>query len=461
MLPQMSEGDSEKMIKQRKKDPLAASIERALDFGRFVSYRQMWDFVSDLERVKDQIEAILDGGEAERVVRLYELLLAGVYEKAEETDDSGGELGAFFEGLFVSWIIARQEVGSSAEETVREILGWMDNDNYGFCHDIEGDVARTLNKEGCALFTSHFRNLFETAFAPFKCEAPRRIYDYPPEVCLSARVLKSIYIAKRDVRSYIALCEMMAVSSKDCEEVANMYKASRRFADALEWVERGLSLEHDRPWGNESSDSLTTMRRELLDKVGRTEEAFQMAWEHFQGSPCEYAYSDLMEYVAKADRKEWHDKALEVAKAASLSGFIEICAKTKEWDVLARHIEVVTREDLEGISHYVTEKAVKGLARGHALAAAQVYAALGMRIVKEGKSKYYRYALDHLRISKQFAEKAGHAEMWSSLVEEVRKNHARKQGFMPRFEEIAAGRRPVSGSFEKRARKRWKKQVSR
>ncbi|HEO71269.1 MAG TPA: hypothetical protein ENN80_08395 [Candidatus Hydrogenedentes bacterium] len=240
-----------------------------------------------------------------------------------------------------------------------------------------------------------------------------------------------------------------------------MYKARRRFAEALEWIERGLSLEHNRQWGDESSSLLTFMRRELLEKVGRTEEAFHMTWEQFQASPDEYAYVDLMKHVAKEDREHWHDKAVEVAKRTSLSGFIEICAKTKEWGILADHVDAVTREDLEGVSHYVTEKAVKGLARGHALAAAKVYAALGMRIVKAGKSKYYRYALDHLRSAKKLAEKVGHAEMWSSLVEEVRRNHYRKQGFMPGFEEIEAGRRPDSDSFEKRARKRWKKQVSR
>ncbi len=437
-----------------------ASIERALDFGQFVSYKQTWDFVSNLDRIKDQIDALVDEGDAERTVRLYELFLAGVYEKAEETDDSGGELGAFFERLFVSWIIARQKTGCAAEETVLEILGWIENDNYGFCHGIEGEVARTLNREGFALFRSHFRNLFEKAFAPFKCEAPRRIYDYPAEVCLSARVLKSIYIAKRDVPSYVALCEMMTVSPKDCEEVGNMHKTRRRFAEALEWVERGLSLEHERHWGNESSNSLAFIRRELLEKVGRKEEAFQVAWEQFEKHPCEYAYADLMKHVAGEDREHWHDKAMEAAKRTSLSGYIEICAKTKEWDALVRHVDSVTREELESVSHYVTEKAAKGLERRHALAAAKVYAALGMRIVKEGKSKYYQYALGHLRNAKKFAERAGHTEMWSSLIEEVRKNHSRKQGFIPGFEEIAAGRRPASDSFEKRARKRWKKQVS-
>jgi tetratricopeptide (TPR) repeat protein len=448
------------MRKRGKRDPLSGSIELALDFGQFVSYGRMWKFVSDLEQVKEQVDALVDQGEAERAVKLYELFLAGIYEKAQDADDSGGCLGVFFESLFVSWIAARQKADRPAEETVREILAWMDNDDYGFCHAMHGEVARALDKAGFALFKGHFQNLFETAFAPFACETPRRIYDYPAGVRRPARELKTIYIAKGDVRSYIALCDRMEVSPQDCEKIAEMFRARRRIAEALEWVERGLSLERGRHWGNESSHSLGMMRRELLAKAGRTEEAFQMAWEQFQSSPCEYAYADLMKYVPKKDRERWHKKALETAKRTSLSGFIAICVKTKEWDILARRVDTVTRETLEGEGHYVMERAAKGLARGHALAAARVYAALGMRIVKAGKSKYYENALAHLRNAKKLAEKAGHTGMWLSLVDEVRTNHARKQSFMPDFEEIAAGRRPAPSSFEERARKRWKKQVA-
>lgn len=448
------------MSKRGKKEPLSGSIELALDFGQFVSYGRMWEFVSGLERVKEQVDALVDQGEAERAIKLYELFLAGVHEKAEEADDSGGCLGVFFESLFVSWIAARQKAGRPAEETVREILGWMDNDDYGFCHAMHGEMARTLDKAGLALFRGHFQNLFETAFTPLECETPRRIQDYPAEVCRTARVLKTIYSAKGDVRSYIALCERMDISPEDCEKIGEMCRGRRRIAEALEWVERGLSLVQGRQWGKESGYSLEKMRRELLAKAGRTDEAFQMAWEQFQSSPCEYAYADLMKYVPKKDRERWHKRALDAAGRKSLSGLIGICVRTREWEILARRVDAVTRETLEGEGHYVMERAAKGLARDHALAAAKVYAALGMRIVKAGKSKYYQYALGHLRDAKRLAEKAGHPPMWLSLVEEVRMNHARKQSFMPDFEEIAAGRKPAPSSFEDRARKRWKKQVS-
>jgi len=449
------------MGRRKANDPLATAIERALDFGRFVSYGQSWDFVGELDRVKDELDALVGQGEAERAVSLYELFLAGCYEKAEEIDDSGGNLGKFFETLFIAWIAARQQAGLPAQETVRQILGWMKNDAYGFCHAIEGDVARTLNKDGLLLFRSHFQDLFETAFAPYQDEEPRRVYDYPREVFEPLGVLKAIYNARKDIRGYVALCDRISVSPKDCERIATLFRAKRRFADALDWVERGLSLKEERQWGNESSSSLRFMRQDLLEKVGRREEAFQVAWEQFEEYPSEYAYADLMKYAEKEGRTHWHAKALEAAKRTSLSGFIEICVKAKEWGALACHIDSVTRVELESVSHYVMEKTAKGLAKRHALAAAKVYGALGMRIVKSGKSEYYPHAIEHLRRTKRLAEKAGHPDMWSLLVEEVRKDHSRKRSFIGDFEEIAAGRsRRVSDSFEKKAKERWKRQTS-
>ena len=51
--------------------------------------------------------------------------------------------------------------------------------------------------------------------------------------------------------------------------------------------------------------------------------------------------------------------------------------------------------------------------------------------------------------------------MWLSLVDRVRQDHSRKYSFIGDFEEIAAGKRPEPPeSFEKRARKRWKKQTA-
>ena len=107
---------------------MISEIEPALDLGEFIPYNRSWDFVQTLETVKLKIDALVKKGDAERAVSLYEIFLSGCYEKADEIDDSGGNLGMFFENLFCVWINVRQKAKYDSAETVQHILKWMDND---------------------------------------------------------------------------------------------------------------------------------------------------------------------------------------------------------------------------------------------------------------------------------------------------------------------------------------------
>lgn len=117
---------------RKKPDPLIAELENALDLGEFIPYDLSWDFVQNLEDVKHKVDALVKGRQADWAVSLYEIFLSGCYEKVNEIDDSGGDLGMFFQNLFCSWITARQKAKYDPAETVQNILGWMDNDEYGF-----------------------------------------------------------------------------------------------------------------------------------------------------------------------------------------------------------------------------------------------------------------------------------------------------------------------------------------
>ncbi|UCE08291.1 MAG: hypothetical protein JSW07_09830 [bacterium] len=450
------------MVKKRKKsDSLVSAVERALDLGEFISYERSWDFVRSLEDVKYKIDALVKDGQTKRAVNLYEIFLSGCYEKADEIDDSGGNLGMFFEDLFSAWINARQKAKYDPKETVQNILRWMDNDDYGFCYEIERNVVKVLNKESVKLFEAAIKSQFEKAFATVEQRKFKRIFDYPWEVRRNVSVLKVIYVESKDTNAYLALCEKTGTTPRDCENLATLYKAKRKHQDALNWIEKGLKLEQKDRWGNQSSFRLTGLQQELLNKLGRREDALDLAWAEFRKYPSNLSYEKLMKFVNKKDGKLWHQKALQQAKDVSLSGFINICAKTREWDILADHISSVDTEQLEDLSHFTTEKAAKGLAKKHGLAAAKIYSALGMRILKKAKSKYYQYALEHFRRANKLYEKVGRDRLWMDLVERVRQDHSRKYSFIGDFEKIVAGR-PLKRqeSFETRALKRWKKQIS-
>ncbi|MBW2249610.1 MAG: hypothetical protein JRF60_03005 [Deltaproteobacteria bacterium] len=449
------------MKKRKKSDPLVWALESALDLGEFVSYNRSWDFVRDLEDVKHKIDALVKDGEAERAVSLYKLFLSGCYEKADEIDDSGGNLGMFFEDLFCAWIAARQKAKYNPAETVQNILRWMDNDDYGFCFEIERTVVKVLNKESVKLFEAAIKSRFEKAFSTVLQKKSKRASEYPWEVRKNLSILKVIYVESKNTNAYLALCEKTGTTPTDCEKIANLYKVKRKYQDALSWVEKGLKLEKKGNWGNQSSFGLTGLKQDLLNKLGRREDALDLAWVEFKKYPSNFSYETLMKLVNKKDVKHWHQKALGKAQNTTLSGFIDICVKTKEWDKLSDHISSIDNEQLEKLSHFATEKAAKGLAKKHGLAAAKIYSAMGMRIIIKGKSKYYQYALEHFRHACKLYEKAGRDQLWIDLVDRVRGDHSRKYSFIGYFEEIV-DRRPQKKpeSFETRALKRWKKQTT-
>jgi hypothetical protein len=146
-------------------DPLEREIEAALDPGRFVGDRACLSFVTGLEGVENEVAGLTSTAPAQAAT-LYEVFLAGCFEKAEELDDSSGSFGMFVAGLFCGWVKARQAVGADPEETAVRLLAWMDDDPYGFCSGLEKDVAEVLDTAGLAALARQVRARFDAQVPP-------------------------------------------------------------------------------------------------------------------------------------------------------------------------------------------------------------------------------------------------------------------------------------------------------
>jgi hypothetical protein len=442
-----------------REDPLVGEIRYELMPGRFVKWDEVSRLVLNLDRVCEKVEALVRAGEAERAVTLYEVFLAGVYDKIEEADDEC-DLAKLFHRLVCGWIQARQAAGNSAEETVRQLLNWMKNDNYGFCNDIEKDVVKALDARGRRLFIGHFQSRVERVMAALATGPAKAIFEYDNSLRLPAMSLKDIFESLGDVSAYSSLCERLGLSPRDCEHLAQMEVSRKHWARALEWVEKGLALKAMRNWHNEDSSSLEHLKPEILRKLGRKDDALALAWGDFQENPTEFAYEQLMRYVPKVKKDEWRERAMAVANKADLDNFISLCVKAKEWNRLVQRIQEAESAELEALSHYCTEPAAQGLAKKDPLAAAKLYRALGMRVVNAGKSKYYREALEHLAKARDLYCSAGQTAEWSAVVESVRTVHSRKSGFISSFEKVVSGNSKRSPSYAEEAQSRWKRLTS-
>jgi len=356
------------MTRQRPthRDALETAIESALEPGHFVGYGAGADFVSGLEEVAAKIGRLLESN-PDRAVLLYETFLAGCYEKVEELDGSSGNFGMFVDDLYAGWIKARQAAGADPDETAKWLLARMDDDPYGFTHQLEGDAAKVMNKASLAAFARHVRARFdgEPSRGP---EGESRDADHARRRW--SKVLRAIYAAQRDVIAYVTLCEETELSAQDCLAVATLLR-KRKPAEALDWVDRGLALDKKHPHGSMASHDLAKMRRELLTTLGRGSDALEEAWAEFREHPSKYTYEELIRFVPKARRAGWHAKAMEGAGSADLGSLVGLLLETKEIDRLVERLRQAKDAELEGLSHYTTQPAAKRLATRKGVAPAK------------------------------------------------------------------------------------------
>jgi hypothetical protein len=431
-------------------------IELALMPGRFISYHADFSFVEELSTVEKQL-AILISTDPAQAVSLYETFLAGCYEKAEEIDGSSGSFGQFVGELYCGWIKARQAAGADPDETAARLLAWMEDDPYGFCSDLEKEAAKALNRAGLAAFVKRIRERFDAAATAEP--VPGESFGHSPD---SARrrwggILRTLYLRRKNVAAYWALAEETGITPEDCQALATMLAARRKAEEALTWVERGIALAKQTSSGSMAGSDLSALKRALLAKLGRANEALDAAWAEYREHPSTYSYDDLMKYVPKAERAGWREKALAAAMGTDLHSLIELLIETKELERLAEIVRRSTDDALASVTHYATEPAAKTLEKTHPDVAARLWCAQGMRVVNAKKSKYYDAALSNFERARRCFVKAGLVADWQRIVETVRSEHHRKTGFMPGFEEIVAGSGPSEKPswFLDRAKTRW------
>lgn len=464
-------------------------MEEAFLPGRFVPEGGTCSLVGGLEEVKSAMDALVRSGRAKRAVRLYETLVAGCDAKAEEIDDSGGTFGSFVDEVVCGWVRARRAAGADRRETVERLLAWKDADRWGFFHGIERDLAETFNRGELAAFTEAVRARFDAALRgsahaeaarhgagqdacgstraaaalgpepakPGGRRRPHPYYDAAWPLRQAADMLKTLYEAAGDVEAYAELCETMGLSPRDCERIAKVLIGRKRPAEALGWVERGLGIKKD-DWPNLGGRDLAGLRRDILKRLGRREEALRHAWDEFKRHADEYSYGDLMGCVPRAERSRWHERAMDAAEGSGLEAFIGLCRKAREWERLARRVQRARDAEFQGVYHGRAAEAAKALAKKHPAEAAALYRGAGLYVLGRRKrtGAHNEAALGYFAAARRCFKAAGLGEEWERLAQRVRREHHRKLSFMPRFERLARGEeRRREPTFLERAKRRW------
>lgn len=440
-------------------DPMEDQIERALQPGAFIAYAACSTFVGHLEQIAARIAQLINS-DPPRAVALYEAFLAACHVKVEELDDSSGSFGQFVLDLYCGWITARQADGADPAATAARLLACMDDDDYGLCHRLDTEAARVFDKANLAAFVALVRARFDAAAgAPATNEGALRDHSAYLRRRWGA-VLRTLYVAAQDVGAYVALAEESGLGAQDCHTIATLLLAKGQPEQSLAWVERGIDLAGQVPQAAMAGHDLARLKRQLLAKVGRRNEALDGAWADYRQHPSRYTYDELIQFVPAAERGAWHaramDAAMEAPRGANLSSLLDLLLTSGETGRLADVVRQADDDVLEHRSHYVTEPIARALETTQADVAARVWRAQAMRIVIAGKSKYYAAALANFASARRCFECAGLAAEWQETVRQVRAEHHRKGSLMPGFERLVAGSAASDEpSFLDRAKARW------
>ncbi len=430
---------------------MAQAVEDALAPGWFVEDRACFSFVGDVEDVEATIAGIVPA-EPGRAEWLYESFIAGCYAKGDEVDDSSGSFGMFVATLFCGWVKARQAGAADPEDTAAQLLAWMDDDPFSFWHGLEKDLAEVLDEAGLAALARQVRARLDAPDGP---QPSRRDYAR----LRYREILGALYAGQQDVGAYISLAGERGFTAQDCRVVVGMLIARGDWEESLSWADRGIEIDAATPHGSFAGHELADLRRELLQKTGRADEALESAWTQFRKSPSTYSYDELMKFVPGQDRRAWHQKAIDEAIQAAdhfPAPAMGLLVQANETGHLAGLVDSQTDGDLQRMSHFALEPAAESLEQAHPGAAARLWCAAGLRVVNAGKSKYYPAALENLARAKRCYVAAGLDADWLQVIDEVRARHSRKTGFMRGFEEVAGDTESAPApSFLENARARW------
>ncbi len=433
-------------------------IDGAVCPGRFISHYEEYEYIGELEEAREYLRGMsTDKRFYSAATELYEYFIASCYEKIEEIDTET-QFHDFVESLFADWIQVRQISGCSGEETLRLLSNWEQDDSYCLCIS-PGEAAKAMDGTCRKIYKKHLLEQFEQSFAE---EPQRDAEDFSGlswNVRKIASNLKDVYRVTKDASAYVQLCEKLEASPRDCENIANIFKEKRKYDKALAWIEKGLSQEKKRDWRNERSDALEKLKIELLARVGQKEESIRLMWQKFQNYPCDTYYHELMKYIPKDQKTKWQKKAIKAAYGSKLdNGIIRLLSELKEYAKLAQLIIKADENTLESLFYHDAVIVAEKLEKKYKKAAAKLYLALTMDIVKAGRSKAYNYALKYCQKLKILYGETRQQKSWDELVDYFQRNHGRKYSLMNGFKKIDEGVNEQGvNSLQKRVNQRLRK----
>ena len=239
--------------------------------------------------------------------------------------------------------------------------------------------------------------------------------------------------ARKDVDRFIELKRESGLQARDLQEIAERLKTAGRLEEALVYVDQGLSA--DRFLGLEGYD-LPRLKIEILKGLRWGDEVCAAAWEFFCKSPMSDLLESFLNFTPKADREKARNEALDYcSRQSSLSHAMGLFMDEKEY---ARLAEMIQRRphDLRKFYYATLLPVADAMEEEYPNVSIMIFRFLALQILKDKRSKAYRYAADHFRKVKKLYARIGKEKTWNRLKSRIAAKHKLKSAFLEHFNKI-------------------------
>jgi hypothetical protein len=413
------------------------AISRSHTFFDWQNRRELIDDLEAQRRAIVEKAAKADAGEALDLMWVFLALANSIFERCD--DSSGTVIGVFHQAVTDLGELAKAANANPKDLADRAFQALIEN-HYGQADDLIAALAPAFGEVGLDHLKQRMIALSrEPAQRPPETERHKIGWSssgpiYEDDLANSHResvvhlALREIADAQGDVDSFIAQYDsktrkVPAIAA----QIARRLLAAGRTTEALKTIEGAEDTRGDRPdfdWEN--------ARIDVLDALGRSEEAQAARWSCFERSLSPAHLRDYLKRLPDFDDVEAENRALDYAEKHK--GLLRALAFLASWPALDRTANLVISrvQELDGDHYEVLTPAANALAGKHPLAATLLLRAMIDFSLDQARSSRYRHASRHLLECASLASSIpdfGKFETHLAFVGRLRSKHGRKTAF--------------------------------
>jgi hypothetical protein len=393
---------------------LATEIDAVRTSRHFYGYRESNVLAQELDRIRHGITEYLFPAQpraaAEMLGRLIRLD-ANVYERSDDSDGVIGDaIGEAVTDCGRAWAAVPE---CDPKILAAEVFDLFTTDEYGARSEVITAFSKALGAAGLGELERLVRE---------RLDHPATGKHVHHQVLTTA--LKNIADARGDVDEYIAAQRLAGTEDVAVKEISERLLAAGRLEEALHWADRPNVPEHKR-------GDIGPLKVEILDRLGRTEDAQAVRWSMFETSLSAGVLDEYLGRLPEDVVAEARQRAIATAcRYPDVHQSLHLLAELSP-DIAADLVHQRLGE-IRGEAYWVLRPVADCLAETRPVAAILLYRRMADAVLRRGQSQHYDHAVRDLiaaeRLVPSVEDWLGHPPQ-ETYREQVATEHRQKRAF--------------------------------